>query len=1070
MLEFATRRPVAISMFTLAVLLFGVVSQSRLPVTLLPDLSYPTATVRTDYPGAAPAEIESLISKPVEEALGLVRGVRRVQSVSRAGQSDVTLEFRWGTNMDLAVLDIREKLDPLELPDESARPLVLRVDPSSDPILRFGLSMDAATTAEGATADARKQLRQFAEDSLQKPLEAVRGVAAVKVSGGLEEEIQIALDVTRIEQRQLTPEFVLQRLREENVNLSGGRVDEGTLAYLVRTQNEFQSLAEMEQLILRDMEGRRVYLRDVATVKAGHKERTAIIRIDGREAVELAIFREGDGNTVAIAREVQARLEALRAALPATYALDTLYDQSVFINDAITGVLEAGLLGGLLAILVLYLFLADVRATLVIAAAIPVSVIASFILMYGSGLSLNIMSLGGLALAIGLLVDSAIVVLESIARRREAGDALDEAARIGTRQVALAITASTLTTIAVFFPMVFVEGIAGQLFADQALVVSGTLLIALLVALTLIPMLASRSPDPQIPRAAAPVAEGHLLRRGTSRTRVLLLEDLPSLVLRLPVVIVRLASAGLGTVMRPLAEGFQRGYHQVARRYPPALKGALTHRGLILLGAAGLLGGALLLVPFLGAELLPPLSQGEFRAELRLDSGTPLDQTDARVQQLQTTLRGTAGLKTSYAVAGTGNRLDTDPEASGENTAVLNLVLSVPDAATEAAVMDRLRALLQDQAGMEARLSRPTLFNLAIPLEIELAGYDLERLRIYGQRIEGALHADGRFRDIENRQPAGQPEIQIRFDAERVAALGLEVPALAERVVQLMQGRVATRYRLRDREIDVRVRAQDNQRTSLADLRRLVINPESAAPIPLAAVADIRRGTGPSEIRRIDHQRVVVLTADTLSGSLRDGVEALQEVLRRHPPPPEVSIAITGQSAEMEHSFASLQFALLLAVFLVYLVMAAQFESLLQPFIILLSIPLAAVGAIVGLWLTGSVINVVVLIGLIVLAGIVVNNAIVLIDRINQRRAAGEPAGTAVENAAQERLRPILMTTMTTVLGMLPMALASGQGAELRAPLAITIIGGLLVSTLLTLFVIPVVYSLFSRDTAREPR
>lgn len=1061
-LHFATHRPVAVSMLTFAVLLFGWVSQSRLSVTLLPDLSYPTATVRTEYAGAAPAEIETLISKPIEEALGLVRGVRRVQSVSRAGQSDVTLEFDWGTQMDLAVLDIREKIDPLELPEESDRPVVLRIDPSSDPILRYGLSStDKENPAEGVLL---KKLRRVAEESLQKPLEAVGGVAAVKVSGGLEDEIQVDLDLARLDQLQMTAEFVSRRLGEENVNLSGGRVDEGTLAYLVRTQNQFSSLADIANLILRNDDGRRVLLKDVARVRHGHTERTAIIRIDGHEAVELAIFREGDGNTVAVARNVNRRLRALEKSLPETMQLTALYDQSRFIEDAISGVLQAGLLGGLLAVLVLYLFLADVWATLIIAVAIPVSVIASFVLMYALGLSLNIMSLGGLALAIGLLIDSAIVVLESIARKQNEGGDRRQAAQDGSRQVALAITASTLTTIAVFFPMVFVEGIAGQLFADQALVVSGTLLIALIVALTLIPMLAARNREPQPIRAAAPVQGTGRPRRAMSHTRVFLLETLPYRLLQVPVMIFRLGGKVFGFVLRPLANRFRTTYARLEQAYEPRLGWALDHKAIIALTAVVLFAGSLSLVPLLGAELLPPMSQGEFRADIQLDTGTPLETTDQRIKALQAALTGAPGIKTTYAVSGTGNRLDTDPDSSGENTAVLNIVLSHPDA--EASAMDAVRSELSQQAGMRYSFARPTLFSFKTPLEIELAGYDLEAIQLYARQLNQRLNANPRFSDIESSQAAGQPEVQIRFDQARVSELGLEVPALAERVVQAMQGRVATRYRMRDREVDVLVRAAPDQRRSIQDLRELVINPESSAPLTLESVANLRLGIGPSEIRRIDHQRVVVISANLQFGSLSRAVEELEGILNGLTLPPGISASVTGQSEEMERSFASLQFALALAVFLVYLVMASQFESLLQPFVILLTIPLAAIGAISALFLTGTVVNVVVLIGLIVLAGIVVNNAIVLIDRINQLRADGAMVRQAIIGAAHERLRPILMTSLTTILGMLPMALASGQGAELRAPLAITIIGGLLISTLLTLFVIPVVYS--ALETRRE--
>ncbi len=1065
MLEFVTRRPVAISMLTLAVLLFGWVSSSRLDVTLLPDLSYPTATVRTEYAGAAPAEIESLISKPIEEALGLVRQVRRIESVSRAGQSDVTLEFDWGTQMDFAVLDIREKLDALELPREAERPIVLRVDPSSDPIMRYGLS----STAEQDSGGALKRLRRTAEDSLQKPLEALPGVAAVKISGGLEDEIQIELDLRRLGQLGLSSDAVIQRLAQENVNLSGGRVDEGSLRYLVRTRNQFASLDDMRQLILLSDNGRILRLEDLARVYHGHHERDAIIRIAGREAVEIAIYREGDGNTVAVAEAVARRIAQLGETLPEGMTLTPLYDQSAFIRQAIGGVMSAAMLGGLLAVLVLYLFLAEAWSTLIIAVAIPVSVIASFILMYATGLSLNIMSLGGLALAVGLLIDSAIVVLEAIARRREAGADRLIAAEQGTRQVLMAIAASTFTTVAVFFPMVFVEGVAGQLFADQALVVSGTLLIALVVAVTLIPMLAAREREPAAIRPARPVRrDGPPLLRGLSRLRYLLLESLPGALLWLPVRLFRLLAWLLGRSLQPAAQGFRRAFSGLERAYRPALAQALERRGRVIALALLLFSVSLAGLPLLGAELLPALSQGEFQAELKLDPGTPLEQTDAVVVALQRQLDSQPLLRTSYAVSGTGNRLDTDPEAAGENTARLSLVMARTDRASEAELVRALRSLLSDTPGLEYRISRHTLFSFQTPLKVEFAGHDLEAMTLAARALERRMRADSRFADIETSVGSGQPEIQIRFDQQRVSALGLKVPDLAERVVQAVQGRVATRYRLADREIDVLVRAEPRLRQDIGALRDLIMNPGATAPVPLAAVADIQLANGPSEIRRVDHQRVVTVSADLREGDLAGAVAALEGQLRALPPLRGVTASITGQSEEMALSFASLQFALALAVFLVYLVMASQFESLLHPFIILMSLPLAGIGAIAALLLTGSVINVVVLIGLIVLAGIVVNNGIVLIDRINQLRPA-RPLREAILDAAGERLRPILMTSLTTILGLLPLALASGEGAELRAPLAITVIGGLSVATGLTLFLIPVLYSLIDRERLAEP-
>jgi HAE1 family hydrophobic/amphiphilic exporter-1 len=508
-IEISTRRRVTIAMFTLAVVLFGVVSLFRLKINLLPELTYPTLTVRTAYPGAAPSEIENLISKPIEETLGIVKNVNRVSSISRSGQSDVVLEFAWGTNMDYAGLDVREKLDALELPLEVGRPSVLRFDPSLDPIMRLGLVREEKAVRKGAPAepglepalytpltgldgDDLKVLRRFAEDEIKKELEVATGVAAVKVSGGLEDEIQVLIDQARMAQIGLPIEDLAGQLRAENVNLSGGRLEEGTRQYLVRTINEFRSVGEIGDVIVSNRDGKPIYLKDIAVVRHGHKEREAITRLGGVEAVEIAIYKEGDANTVTVAREVAKRLDHVRAILPAGVKLVGVYDQSTFIRQSVSEVVQAAVIGGILAVVILYFFLRSFWTTVIISFSIPVSVIATFNLMYGGDLTLNIMSLGGIALGIGMLLDNSIVVLENIARHRQMGKDALTAARQGASEVGMAVTASTLTTIAVFFPLVFVKGIAGQLFRDQALTVTFALLASLVVALTLIPMLASQ--------------------------------------------------------------------------------------------------------------------------------------------------------------------------------------------------------------------------------------------------------------------------------------------------------------------------------------------------------------------------------------------------------------------------------------------------------------------------------------------------------------------------------------------------------------------------------------------------
>ena len=1060
LIEIATERRVTIAMFTIAIALFGLVSLSRLNVNLLPDISYPTITIRTELTGTAPIEVESLLTKPIEEAVGVIRNVRLVRSVSRAGQSDVTLEFVWGTDMDVAGVDVREKIDIIELPLEASRPLLLRFDPSSEPIMRLGLLQQerAAGIASDTSQESLKALRRLAEDRIKNDLEAEEGTAAVKVSGGLEDEIQIQVDQEKLSQLGISIEQVAQRIRAENVNLSGGRLEEGSQRFLVRTINEFRTVDEFADAIIANVAERPVYLRDVASVTRGFKEREAITRVKGRESVELAVYKEGDANTVQVANRIERRLQQVRDTLPDDLELIKIHDQSQFISSAIQQVTSAALWGGLLAILVLYGFLRDARATSIIALAIPVSVIGTFLLMYSNGVSLNIMSLGGIALAVGMLVDNSIVVLENIVRKKEQGQGELDAARTGTGEVSGAIVASTLTTIAVFFPMVFISGIAGQLFRDQALTVSFALAFSLVVALTLIPMLAALGAGTRY--------------EGTGDSSP------PNRFTRGVAFVVRMfqrVSAGGRRVFWVLLWVptwlFQRLNAAAARRYEPILEWSLNHRFAIVSGAAGIFIATMLLIPRLGTELIPQLSQGEFNVDLRLAPGAPLAETDRAIQTAERATQDIGEIELSYSVAGTGNRLDANPVDAGENTGTLSIILAA-DAGRERedAVMDAMRQELDRLPGVQYQFSRPSLMSFASPLQIEISGYDLASLESVNRSIMTSMAASDRFTDLKTTIEMGNPEIQIVFDQERAAALGLSVRDIADRVVANVRGELATRYTWRDKKIDVLVQSVDRHNASIEQVRKLIVNPIAARPVTLEAVAAVGVARGPAEIRRVAQERVAIITANLAYGDLGAAAAEAREIIAGTPTPAGVTAMVSGQNQEMQESFRSMQFALVLAVFLVYLVMASQFESLIHPFVILFTIPLALVGAVLALFLTGTTVNVVAFIGVIMLAGIVVNNAIVLVDLINQNRAQGTPKTEAILAAGRARLRPILMTTLTTVLGLLPMAIGFGEGAEVRTPMAITVIGGLLVSTLLTLVVIPVVYSLLDRKKWAETR
>lgn len=1066
----AVKRPVTIAMITLAVLLFGMVALGRLPVTLLPDLSYPTLTIRTDYTGAAPAEVEQLVTKPIEEAIGTVKGVQRVESISRAGQSDVMLEFVWGTNMDMASLEVREKLDLVELPLELEPPLILRFNPALDPIFRLALKHQS----EAPDVAQLKQLRTFADEDLKRQLESVDGVASVRMGGGLEDEIQILVNEQRATQLQIPMALIIERLRSENINLSGGRIETERNEYLVRTLNQFQNLDEIRNIYIATRNNSHIQLSDIAEVVDSYKERDAITRVGGSEAVELSLYKEGDANTVAVAKAIKSHLAHLQSAelIPADYALTPIYDQSVFIDSAINEVSNSAIFGGLLAMVVIYLFLQRVWPTVIISVAIPVSIIATFNLLYSNGVSLNMMSLGGIALAVGMLVDNAIVVLENIARHQETQPA-DVAAEKGTNEVSGAIIASTLTTMAVFFPLVFVEGIAGQLFSDQALTVTFALLASLLVALSVIPMLAARKVSAGTNAQTDEQLDGIYHRpeqpKRWWRTVIqfpgrLVFRYVPQLIVALAQLIWRLIARVFLLIFKPILYVFNLGYSRIEGGYQRLLTKALAHARLTLLSVVMAAAACYALIPLLSVSLLPAMAQGEFFVEVELAPGAAITETDTIVQRLGMELDDDPRIARYYSVAGTGALLNASEAQGGDFWGRLNVVMATgSSSADEEAVMTKLRDTANRLPGVMVNFGRPELFSFSSPLVIEFTGYELGALQQAAQAFATRLEASPELADIRMNMSTGQPEIAVMFNHARLAQLGLTAGDVSELLAAKIGGRVATQYNLNDRKIDILVRSQEQDRDSLSDLRQLIINPGMAREVPLAAVAEVTQITGPSEITRIDQQRTALVEANIAEGDLAGAVTIVESLLANEQLPIGVTAAVTGQSEEMTNSFRSLQFALLLAVFLVYLVMASQFESLLHPLFILFAVPLAGAGSILGLFITGTSMSIIVFIGLIMLAGIVVNNAIVLVDRINQLRTTGMARDEAVRQAAMQRLRPILMTMFTTVLGLLPLALGLGEGAEIRAPMAISVIFGLFFSTLLTLLFIPALYSLFDR-------
>ena len=1123
---FVTRRPVAITMFMVAIAVFGIVSLAKLPMDLLPEISYPTLTVRTSWAGAAPEDVEDRVSVRIQESLATLSGLVRASSVSRAGYSDVVLEYEWGTDMTFAVQDVRDKLDSIFLPAGADRPLILRYDPNLDPILRFGV-----TSAKPSNSEADYiQLRWIAEHRIKRELESIAGVAAVQVRGGLEEEVRVSVDPYKLTAHGIDPSEVSARLQAENLNASGGMLREGSTEYLVRTLNEFEGLDDIEHLPIVQRGDAVIRVRDIATVTRTHRKREVITRLNGGEAVEIAIYREAGSNIVDVADRMKTRIfgtdaqrahtdtlgvdgkpkeggegmaggpggrwsdrsleEYLAWRLRKDVAIETLSDQSTFIRAAIDDVKQAAIFGAFLAIAVMWFFLRRFTSTVIVALAIPISVIVTFAPMFLLDVSLNIMSLGGLALGVGMLVDNAIVVLESISRCREEGDSLTDAAIRGVREVAGAIIASTLTTVAVFAPIVFVHGIAGQIFGDQAVTVVSSLLASLLVAVMFIPMLASRrwlAGDFAGALRSTPNPPG--LFRGFSfrwsrilpssllvvgRTFLWILWGIAALAAVLFWVIGQV----LRVLTMPFRWLFDLGWKLAESTYKPVLRGALAQPLLVVLAVGLLSWGAVRTIKQLGVELLPEIHQGEFTAHVGLGVESPLENTERVLRGIEQRIRSLDGVAvTALTVGVEADTLTRDIE--GENTGRLTVRLTddARDFAGEERVLNEVRTLLESHPEVRSiEVSRPTPFVLDSPVAIEIRGHDLEVMREVSERVQELLEPIEGLANMRSTIREGHPEARISFDREKTLEFGLDLAAVSNLVRDQLLGKVSTRLVEGEERIDIRVQGDEAILATLDDVLALTVNPSAATPLPLNTVAEVDLVRGPAEIRRIGNSRAVVLSAESQGLDLAKLNSRIELALADLETPDDVYVELGGQKREMEEGMQSMRFALLLAIFLVYVVMASQVESLVQPLIIMLTVPLAGVGVVFALALFEIPLSVIVFIGLILLAGIAVNNAIVLVDRINQKRREGLELAAAILEAGQARLRPILMTTLTTALGLLPLtgwlatipllgSLGSGEGAEIRAPMAITVICGLLSSTLLTLIVIPVVYSLIARIT-----
>jgi HAE1 family hydrophobic/amphiphilic exporter-1 len=1052
------RRPVTTAMLTIALLLFGLVAASRMPVDLLPDLAYPSITVRTTYPDAAPVEVEDLVTRPVEELVGAVPGLVRVESVSREGQSEVVLEFAWGTPIDRAMADVREKLDRVRLPNEAERPQVLRYDPSQSPILRLALVSDSEVDLA--------KLRFVAERQVERELEKSPGVAAVVIHGGDDEEVRVELQPGRLAAFGVTGQEVVDAIVRDNVNRPGGGITESDNRYLVRTVHEAKTPEELQAIVVRSSGPAALRVGDLATVEITPLERTESSFVGTRRAVELSVFREGDANTVAVARGVTGAIPGLK--LPEGMRVEVLSDQALFIEAAVNEVREAAGIGAILAIAVLLFFLWDLRATLVIALAIPISVLMAFIPLRSLGVNVNLMSLGGIALGIGMLVDNSIVVLEAIARRAESGvdEGLSRAqiAVAGASEVAGAVIASTLTTVAVFLPMAFVQGVAGALVRDLSLAVSFSILSSMVVSLTVVPAISGMkrgeggtdgqgegSPYRRDEDGASPPM------RGFAFSPLRLLSALFGLVWKLLTFI----ALGLAALVRPL----WKAYEALESLYPPLLRGALRLRALVLVGGLGLVAASLFFGAQLSRTLLPEIERDAFFVQLTLPQGSSLLRTERSLLTLTRSVEDHEGVELLFARAGSVSQSGS-AAGSVEGTHLGQLDLQLDKELSREArtqlreeLVDRLREVALPE-GTRFVVGEPALIAFDPPIEVQVFADDPARAAIIARELVPKLAAIEGLEDPAADDLLGRPEVELSFDRERLAQFALSVDAVATAVQLAIQGSLAGKMHTDEDQLDIRVQLPRVDRSQVDDVEQVQVGVSQGIALTLANVAKVEGTVGPAEIRRLDGRRGLRITAHLSSTDLDEVATAVEAALPSPNSDRGEEVRLGGQASELGDSLLGLAFTAALSIFLVYVVMASSFESLHHPFLIIFTVPLALVGVVAACMVARLPISALVGIGTIILGGIVVNNAIVLINAVNQRRGQGMSVEAALIDAGKLRLRPILMTTLTTSLGLLPMAFGFGEGAALRQPLAVSVIGGLSVATLLTLLVIPCAYSL----------
>jgi HAE1 family hydrophobic/amphiphilic exporter-1 len=1009
-------RPVTTLMLTFIVVLLGLVAFTRLPLDLFPKMEIPVAVVVVRYENAAPTEVESLITKPIEQQISTVERLKSVSSISQEGMAIIIAQFEDNTNMNFATLDMREKVGLISeyLPDKSSEPMILAVNPNMAPIMQIYISSDMPLA----------QLYTIVDKELLSPIERSEGVAAASVFGGIENEISIELNQEKLSAFGLSLPQISQILAAENINLPSGDVQKGSKKLVARTIGQFDSVDNLKSLPILLATGEVIYLGDISKIEEVSKEPTSIGRISGSTAIGISITKQSTSNTVVVSNNVNAVLKELRVKYP-DLDFTIAFDQAKYVKNSIFNLAESALLGCLLSIAIIFFFLKNIASTLIIAISIPTSFIATFMLMYFGGLTMNILSLGGLAVAVGMLVDDSIVVLENIYRLKEDGYTSIDASIDGANQVKMPVFAATMTKIAVFLPMVFVTGITATLFREFSLTIGFALACSLVVSLTVVPMLCSKFLGRQIK-----VAKVTKINSTISKFSLL--------------------------------PGFTKGINFLIEKYVLLIRYALSHRKKVMIISISLLliSGALIL--FVGGELFPTSDESSYTISVETPFGTSLEETDQIMSQIENYVMNETPELVSCALS-IGNTSVFSLGSQNQSTITVNVVekdkrkLSIKD------IVDRTRRDLDSIAGAKISIAEANMTSMmtgtSSPIQIMVKGDDLATLRTIADTYVKLIENIDGVKEVKSDIVEGNPEVKVIIDRSKAAFYGITSYQLANALESGLTGTNPTTLKLNGEELQISVSLNSSYGNSVENMKQILVPNPRSQQVTVGDLANFEYDNSPSQINRQDQVRTISVSANISGRDLKAVSNDVVKALDTYKLPDNYSYTTGGQQKEMVDAFTSLGYALLLSLILVYMILASQFESLVQPLIIMISIPFALTGAFIGLFVTGTPLSLVGFLGIIMLGGIVVNNSILLVDFINQNLKSGADLNTAIVNAGRYRIRPIIMTMLTTSLALVPIALGFGTGGEIQAGMGITVIFGLLFSTFITLIIVPVIYS-----------